>query len=164
MKNVIKSTFLVLLAAILTFSFASCGEKGYRDDVSVNTVAEEINKSLSNIENLEPADANYISVQQKLPIDKCAEYIEMFQTSGIGIDEYGIFKMNDAESAEAMKSAIESYLATARATFNENYAPNERPKIDASEVKVFGNYVIYAVLSDSEKDMAFTTLESALKK
>ena len=88
----------------------------------------------------------------------------MFQTSGIGIDEYGIFKMNDAESAEAMRTAVESYLATARATFNENYAPNERPKIDASEVKVFGNYVIYAVLSDAEKDAAFTALETALKK
>lgn len=164
MKNTVRSTIIVLLAAILALSFASCGEKGYRDDVSVASVADEINKSLSNIENLDKADENYISIQQKFPLDKCAEYVEMFQTSGIGIDEYGIFKMNDAESAEAMKTAIESYLTTARATFNENYAPNERPKIEASEVRVFGNYVMYAVLSDSEKEAAFGTLESALKK
>lgn len=164
MKNIVKSALLIFLIAAFTLPFAACGEEGYRDDVSVANVAEQINSFLSNIENLEPADANYISVQQKLPLDKCVEYIEMFQTSGIGIDEYGIFKMNDAESAEVMRVAIESYLATARATFNENYAPNERPKIDASEVKVFGNYVIYAVLSEPEKNAAFVALETALKK
>lgn len=164
MKNFIKSALLVLLIAALTIPFAACGEAGYRDDVSVKSIADEINKSLSNISNLSESDANYISVQQKFPLDKCSEYLEMTQVSGIGIDEYGIFKMNDAASVEAMKTAMESYLATARATFNENYAPNERPKIEASEVRVFGNYVMYAVLSDSEKDAAFSILESALKK
>lgn len=156
--------FCIALSLVCAFIIA-CGEKqDYRDDITVESVVAKINPTLSQIENLDRAPENYVKIQQALPLDSCLEYVEMIQVGGVGIDEYGIFKMKDAESVAAMKTAIESYLASALMTFNEDYAPGEKPKLEAAEIKIFGNYVMYAVLSDSEKITAFSALENALKK
>jgi len=164
MRTVKFICFCIALSLLCTFIIACGEEQGYRDDVTVESVVQKINPTLSRINDLDRAPENYIKIQQSFPLDLCLEYAEMMQVGGVGIDEYGIFKMKDAESVTAMKTAIESYLTTALATFNEDYAPNEKPKLESAEVKVFGNYVMYAVLSDSEKAAAFSALETALKK
>ena len=89
--------------------------------------------------------------------------MEMFQTSGVGIDEYGIFRMKEESGIEGMKSAIQDYIDSAKLSFNENYAPNEKPKLDNAEIRVFGKYVVYAVLSEDDKNVLFSALETALK-
>jgi hypothetical protein len=42
--------------------------------------------------------------------------------------------------------------------------PEEYPKLENASVKALGNYVIYAILSDSAKTDALDAFESALKK
>ena len=41
--------------------------------------------------------------------------------------------------------------------------PEERPKLDSAEIKVVGNYVMYAILSDSDKTAAFEAFEKVLQ-
>lgn len=151
------------LALVLTVCLMlSCGSGVLKDNVPVRDIAETVNKALSGIQNLSAADENYISVQQALPISECDDYMEMFQTSGVGIDEYGIFRMKEESGVEGMKSAIQNYIDGAKLSFNENYAPNEKPKLDNAEIRVFGKYVVYAVLSEDDKNVLFSALEAAL--
>ena len=44
------------------------------------------------------------------------------------------------------------------------YLPEEYPKLKNAEIKSAGLYVMYAVLSDSEKEAAFKELENMLVK
>ncbi|MBR4881167.1 MAG: DUF4358 domain-containing protein, partial [Clostridia bacterium] len=129
MKTVKFICFCIALSLLCMFIIACGEEKGYRDDVTVESVAAKINPTLSQINNLDKAPESYINIQQAFPLDSCLEYVEMIQVGGVGIDEYGIFKMKDAESAAKMKTAIEGYLASALQTFNEDYAPGEKPKL-----------------------------------
>ena len=41
--------------------------------------------------------------------------------------------------------------------------PGERPKLDSAEVKIVGNYVMYAILSDSDRTAAFDAFSKALQ-
>ncbi len=162
-RNILTVSCLCLVIAMTAGLMLACGSGTLKDNVPVKDIAETVNKALSGIQNLSAADENYISVQQALPISDCDDYMEMFQTSGVGIDEYGIFRMKEESGIEGMKSAIQDYIDSAKLSFNENYAPNEKPKLDNAEIRVFGKYVVYAVLSEDDKNVLFSALETALK-
>lgn len=38
----------------------------------------------------------------------------------------------------------------------DEYLPQEKPKLDSAEVWVEGNYVMYAILGDAEREAAHT--------
>ena len=43
------------------------------------------------------------------------------------------------------------------------YMPEEFPKLQNAETKTIGNYVMYAILSDSDKQAVFSAFEKTLK-
>ena len=42
--------------------------------------------------------------------------------------------------------------------------PEEKPKLDKAEVKVYGNYVLYVIAGDDIREAVYQDVEKILKK
>ncbi len=45
----------------------------------------------------------------------------------------------------------------------DEYLPEEKPKLENAKVRICGNYGIYAILSEADRDAAFASFEDMLK-
>lgn len=82
------------------------------------------------------------------------------------IDEFGIFHAPDESSKKELKKLAKSYVDTLleeKKAFIASYAPKELPKLEDAEVRVFGNYVAYAILDPNDRELFFETVEKSLK-
>ena len=80
---------------------------------------------------------------------------------GTSIDEFGVVKAGTMDAA-AIKEMIEGYLKILQDSWM-NYQPEEEPKLKGAEIRTVGDYVMYTILSDADKETAFKAFESALK-
>jgi hypothetical protein len=147
----------------LLFS-ASCAKKeAYRDDVSMAELSAAVEEGLD-ASGLAAMEESYLKGAMKLDTSLFADYVVKINAYGVNIDEYGIFKAKDEDSAASVKKAAEDYLKLRRDTWMDEYMPEEKPKLDSARVEARGLYVMYAILSDAQRDRAFESFESALKK
>lgn len=92
-------------------------------------------------------------------------YSIIYSTEPTDIDELGVFHTQDGDSAKALYDIVVRYIDDMRkndSAFISSYAPEELPKLDKAEVRIFGNYVVYAILDDSHRQQAFNDLASLL--
>ncbi|MBQ5772489.1 MAG: DUF4358 domain-containing protein, partial [Clostridia bacterium] len=93
-------------------------------------------------------------------------YTLCFATDGNNLDEIGIYQVSDG-NADAMKDVLEKYLDDSLAqnqTWYESYIPKEVPKLRDAEVKVFGNYVVFAICSKEDRAAVFSAVADLLKQ
>ena len=110
---------------------------------------------------METAPDNYVKGYFHRSPDEIGEYIILKNVMGTNIDEFGIFKAGTMDAA-ALKEMIDGYLKILQDSWM-NYQPEEKPKLDGAEIKVVGDYVMYVILSDADKDAAFKAFSDALK-
>lgn len=159
-----KTTALLLCACVLASLLAACSSSsGYRDDVAVNDLAAAVESKISSTDLLSPDDS-YVSGTMKIDAGSYKEYVIKIASTGTAIDEFGIFRCSDESSAKTVEAAAKAYIQTRTDSWMPEYRPQEFPKMQNAEVKVCGNYVIYAILSDADREAAFSAFESALKK
>lgn len=145
---------------------AACGGNGsYRDDVSIDELAAAVDAAIADSGAMIEAPDNYISGTMQMPVSEYDGYCIKLNSMGVNIDEYGIFKGKDSEQVQEIKKAAEEYLRWyMEERWMPEYMPQEYPKLENAEVKVAGNYVMYAILSDSTRASAFEVFQNALAK
>ncbi len=104
---------------------------------------------------------NYVHGYLKKTADEIGEYAIRKTAVGTSIDEFGIFKAGTMDAA-ALKTMIEGYIKILQDSWM-NYQPEEEPKLKGAEIRTVGDYVMYTILSDADKETAFKAFESALK-
>ena len=160
-----KHLFIVTL--VLTLILISCSKKlDYRDDIS----CEDLINSLLSVEisskEYEEYDDEYFEFffeDARMPSDLKIIY----STEVNDIDELGIFRAESSDEAEKLVEASEKYIEDMKKdqrAFISSYASPELPKLDRAEVKRFGNYVIYAIMSEDDKTSIFFKADEILKK
>ena len=160
MKKIISLTLAALLMCALLFT--ACGESA-KKDVPAADLANAVLEAIGMADTM--VDTTGVVVEGYMHLDAgqfgdCAVYHNSY---GTGVDEFGIFKAGALSAAE-VKTAVEDYLKLMRETsMAALYTPEEMPKLDGAEVKAVGDYVMYCVLSDANRDAAFKAFESALK-
>lgn len=155
----------LLLAAFTLTILASCGSKTeIRNDVAVTALAEEIEKHISQKANLSPADNDYLMFNMNADLDKLGDFIVKTPESNSSVDEYGVFKAESAEQLEYIEKLVADYLAYRIEVWDPRYRNEEKPKIDGAKSKTVGNYVVYVILSESERNATLTAFENLLKK
>ena len=152
---------LMLLALPLT----ACSQK-YADDVSVGDLSDAVFEALSGeLPDYSTAEKGYLDDYMTIP-DYVTEYTVRFSTAGNNLDEFGIFHVTDG-NAEDLEGKLEDYLEESyeqNKDWYDSYMPEETPKLRDAQVKVFGNYVVYVILSEADCTAAFEAVEKALKK
>ena len=160
----IRKTILLLCALSVLCSLAACGggSDKVRDDVSAKDLSEAVAAVLPQ-DALVTAPDSYISGSMKMDMSGYKGYDVKINSKGVNIDEYGVFQGTDANQAAEIKKAVEAYIQRYKDRWVPEYMPGERPKLDNSEIRTEGNYVMYAILSDEDKTAAFGAFEKALK-
>ncbi|MCL2518169.1 MAG: DUF4358 domain-containing protein [Oscillospiraceae bacterium] len=139
-----------ILLFLLIF-LVSCGSQ-INPNVPLKEIAGEMNRVISNGDKLSDVDADYIRGMLGIEEELIDEFVLYIQTSGTEIDQYGIFKISDSRNFDAVKTRLQNYLTNLLENFdNFNYMPEERVKLKEAEVTSAGQYLIYTVMSESDK-------------
>ena len=155
---------LSLLLAVVLLSACGAGAARVRDDVPVDELAEKLLSGLSASEDLAKMNDSYLAGMMGLDLSKFEGSAVYISAMGTNIDEFGVFKVADGFSADEAAAQIEQYLQMRRDTFMKEYTPEEKPKLEKAQVKTLGSYVIYGILSETERKAAFGTFETELTK
>ena len=158
MKNAKKCISLLLAVCALAALLAGCG--GKTKDVPVKDLADKVCAALGKSDMADPG-ANYVRGYMRKTPEEIGEYVILKNVMGTNIDEFGIFKAGTMDAA-ALKEMINGYIKILQDSWM-NYQPEEEPKLKGAEVKTVGDYVMYAILSDADKETAFKAFEAALK-
>ncbi len=155
---------LAFISILLILSlFTGCGAKTakVKDDVAVADISSAVAAVLSD-DALVSVPETYISGSMKMDVSDYDSYDVKVNSKGVNIDEFGIFKAKDSSQVATVTQAVRDYIQMRKDTWMEEYMPEERPKLDNSEIMILGNYVMYAILSDENKHAAFDAFEKAL--
>lgn len=160
--------FLALICLLSpSLSLAACRNGSmsghtYVSDLTATELADAVAPDLS--ADFFTADAAHLSDYVPLPRTAPSLCVRI-TVAGDRIDEYGVLRA-DGDTAE-WASTVRAYLAASyeqNRAFYDSYIPTETPKLRDAEVRVFGDYVVWAILSGGERAALFDRAEAVLLK
>lgn len=162
MKRIISILLIFLLLPTLAACFRT---HSYHDGVMISEITEEILDDLHSpllylIDNTGFTDEYF-----KTP-DYVTEHAVLYTGESNNIDEFGIFHVTDGNSEAMAALLLENYLTESykkNKEFYNSYIPDETPKLRDAEVKIFGNYVVYAIMSPSDRHTVFNAVRDELE-
>lgn len=160
-RMTIKRVVAALLLLSLLLCLCACGAK-YRDDIPLNRITAVADARMGG--DMEEMTTGFVSGTMHLDPNSFGGYTVKINKKGINIDEYGVFRAPENGKASDVQDAIEGYLKLRRDTWMKEYMPEEKPKLDKAEVKVFGNYVLYVIADDDVRNNIYQDVEKLLKK
>ena len=164
-----KKTFLkivcVLLACVVLM-LASCNQEKNEKDVDAAKIATQLSQ-------VTPTESKWIDDDQDF-IQEYVTFSEYIKESQIfyaqntnDLDEFGVFEVEEGKAQEVRTRLMKGYL---KKRYDENldwynsYMPTETPKLRDAEVRIYGNCVVYAVLSKEKRKAFFDECDKLLKK
>ncbi|MDY5940046.1 MAG: DUF4358 domain-containing protein [Eubacteriales bacterium] len=158
-----KKLIPLLLCAAMLFSLVSCGgAKTYRSDVPVDSLAAAGEACIALRSNLSDATEEFLDFYLEIDTALCNGFKVRRPSGSSAIDEYGIFSAKSAEDAETIRGALNKYLKGRVDAWDTRYDQSEKPKVDGAKTTVYGNYVIYTILSSSEQTAFLSAVEELL--
>ena len=151
-----------LLLLTLLLCLCSCGAK-YRDDVPLSRFTAVIDSRMGG-DDLAEMNSGYVSGAMHLDPNSFGGYVVKLNAKGVNIDEYGVFRAPENGKVSDVQDALEGYLKLRRDSWMKEYMPEEKPKLDKAEVKVYGNYVLYVIAGDDIREAVYQDVEKILKK
>lgn len=160
-----KKILLAILSLVLLASLISCqGNVTYADDKTATELADTATAALGdNIAYLTAEDGffdDYFTMPAYVT-DSSAR----FAPDTNNLNEFGVFHV-EAGKANDMKDVLKDYLSEClerNGTWYDSYIAQETPKLRDAEVKVFGNYAVYAIASKEDRAAFFDAVENALR-
>lgn len=155
---------MILLALVLLLP--SCKKQEYLDEVSCYDLCEAVIIAEDEIGEYEAYGEDYIEYffeNTSLHND----FRIIYSRESDDIDELGIFRTDSTEKTDELLGIVEKHISSYQKdqrSFIASYAPEELSKLDNAEIKVFGNYVVYAIMDEDDKKEAFSVIEEKLKK
>ena len=163
-----KLIFVAAMLLCLSLTLSACSS--YRDDVAVTNLASAVFEAVTTQGGYTAADADYVSLEfaNASVIDSnVSEWMICASTSSQTVDEFGIFHVKADGDISAVKQEVESYVQALQVkleVYLENYAPSEKTKLQNAQVFVFGNYVVFTMLTDEDTAAVKTAVQTSLKK
>jgi hypothetical protein len=166
-----KITSILLCLLALTLCLCSCQDKkNYRDDLSSDLVAGEMLHYVNIEGGCTTPDNDYVSLEFPNPSaveGKVADWWIYASISSKTVDEFGVFHVKSGEDVQAVKSAVDEYVQYMKVkleVYLEIYEPSEKAKLENTQVKVFGNYVVYTMLSQDDTTAVYDMLDGYLEQ
>ena len=159
-----KPFFTSVFCLLLLFSMTSCKKAAvlYVDTLPASELAEEAREELDTTDfRTAPEDwlADYVTLPKGI-----LDYEICFSADGSNLNEFGIWHVSSDQIAP-IETTLRAYLAESLSRnreFYNSYIPEETPKLEKAEVRVFGNYVCYAILNEQDKRTFFGTIQDEL--
>lgn len=166
MKHTTRTVFFLLVLLLLA-ALPSCHKKEeYSDTLSAEELANKITSALGDGEDYLTDDTGLTDSYFSLP-SSVTEHTVRYTADTNNIDEFGVYHVTRGGTKELEAMLVEKYLEMAYLNNREwydSYIPEETEKLRDAEVRTFGNYVVYAILDQSERNTVFKTVERALEE
>jgi len=152
-----KRIFSLILALLIIFSFAACGDKAEKkeeapdnsaSDSSPSGIAAELLDSGAFSENLMEIDRDIGEAYYGIDAALCEEAC-FYMSSGATSEEIAVFSAVDKAAAESIVAAIDKRLDFQIHSF-ENYVPTEVPKLEAADLRQDGLLIALCVSNDND--------------
>ena len=163
-----KLTLIAVLLLCLSFTLAACDS--YRTDVAVTDLSSAVFEAVSTQGGYTAADADYVSLEfaDAAVIDaNVQEWMICASTSSQTVDEFGIFRVKDGGDVNAVKAAVKDYVNALQVkleVYLDMYDPAEKTKLENAQVFVYGNYVVFTMLTETDTAAATGAIKTALEK
>lgn len=159
-----KITAALLLTFSVLFLFSGCKEESpiYKTDVPVTELCIIADAKIADSATMALMQPDYIEGMMDIDVISFEEYAVKVQASGANVNEYGIFKAPSVESVDGIVSTVKEYLANRVDSWMPEYMPEEYPKVKEATCKVMGRYVVYCILSESDRSSVYTAIDNAL--
>lgn len=131
-------------------------------EIDIKAFANQIMEERTDIDLVEMTEG-YVSGVMNFDLTKISEYVVCVDASGSTVDEFGIFKTAEGASEE-VEQMLAEYLETRVDTWMDEYMPEEKPKVENAQIRNSGNYYVYAILGDSEKELFLNKFDEATSK
>ncbi len=157
---------LLLLTVLFLAALVGCanGQKTYRSDVDVHALAEACGAKLASTSLMADADEDYLRYRMGLSESFLPNAVIRIQNAGTALDEFGILRAPDNLSPVLVEDTVKAYLDARNEEWTGLYLAEEYPKLRDAEYKVFGQYVVYAILSEEDRAALFAEAEAQLLK
>ena len=164
-----KRILSLALALLLTFSLAACGKTvAYRDDVSVDELSAIVSALIPTEGGYDMSGEDflkyYFDFDHRHTIDG---YAIAASAASSDVNEYGILHLSDPEQVSTVDELAQVYVENQRdflSTFLNTYNAAEMAKLEQMQVHVFGNYVVYTILSEADTQAVMNAIEEKLTK
>ncbi len=156
----------LFVTALILFSFGSCNSKriSYSDEYPCDELSEKALDSFDSQTSYTTADEMFLTDYFKTPSYVTDSVIRFASDSG-NLNEIGIFHTTDG-NATPMADLLKAYLLQSyerNHAWYASYIPAETPKLRDAEIRIYGNYVVYAILSKDSKNLLFRSLDDQLR-
>jgi hypothetical protein len=158
-----KRIFAVLLTAVL-LALPSCTKNtppSYRSDKTAVEVYSAVAEVVSTDAPLATVDTDYVRYRMMLDTSIMEDYAIYMQNTGSSLDEIVIIKAIGNDTA-AVEKAVQDYLTQRNEEWTGMYLVEEYPKLRDAEYRIFGQYVVYGILSEAEKTALFDAVSASL--
>ena len=155
---------LFVLLWILLMCAACAKAEAYTDSIS----CKDLMKTAEQVIPTELGYADFETEQIRYDFYETTAYDDAslrYSTRSENINEIGIFHSESREDSEEIRQVIERYLRQLReeqSAFIASYAPHELPKLEEAEIRQFGNYTVYAILSSEDRAAFFAAIQNQL--
>ena len=164
MKKYFITPFIFLLLLVL---LSSCAQStAFHDDLSCKELAEKLSAEADTpygYSEYTREDIALLLNNTSLFDDSCFIY----STEVEDINEIAVFHCESKDNAKQLTKIILNYIfrqQEEQRAFIESYAPREALKLDGARVYQYGNYVVYLMLDDDDKEDAIEEIEEILRK
>ena len=157
-----KLLMLVLSLAMLLCS-VSCSASYVDDKDAKGVIGIGLTALDDGVEYL-PVEPDFLGDYFKAPT-WVKEHEIRIAANASNLNQVGIYHVEEGHAKE-MKETLSNYLAKAlekNEAWYDSYIPEETPKLRDAEVRVFGNYVAYAILDAEDRATFFDAIEAELK-
>ncbi len=160
--KILKSAISLLIFISVLFTVTAC--QSYRSDLSPADINNEIKTSVGFTGVV--GDDDYLSYYFENASKLSESALIVFDTESTSKSEYGIFKVSNSSNASKVEADIKDYISKMNERFKAavQYTPQEYTKFESARTKIFGNYVVYAILNESEINSLFAALDVCLTK
>lgn len=158
-----KRMIAAMLSLVLLLSFAACKKEVYADNIKATDLADHAVTALNDGVTYLPADSGYLDDYFTAP-DYVTESVIYFASDTNNLNELGIYRVSEG-NAEKMETVLKDYLKSSlekNQSWYDSYIPEETPKLRDAEVKVFGNYVVYAIFDAKDRTTVFDSIKGKL--
>lgn len=153
---------MTLVLALMMLMLAACGgsadkttvaettaaEAGYKNDVAVSEIRDAVAAVYGeNYLATMPLDAEMLEMTYGITADMYEEFVAEVPMMSAHVDTLIVVKAK-ADQVETVKAALEAYRKDQ--VENGFHYPMNVPKVQASEIVVYGDYVVYIMLGVAE--------------
>ena len=155
-----------LLCLAFVLSLCACGGGEYKNDITPKDLADAIVGAIATSQDFTAPDSDFVDFNMEGASELCTDYCVMLSNINININEFGVFRAKSEADAKRVAEICQSYidLKTESYTNGPQYLPEEYPKIQNAKVKVYGCYVVYTVLLDSDAKTVDSLINEKLSK